>query len=202
MNALTVNGKQLTIDSVEILGYNNAYHVYFEDSTSRSGTNKWATTPDTTITHQYVRLYITAKIPSVSDLSVCNDATGDWGTGIMIRLRSHYGLNLGFAKSTDYVSNYTIITEGGGNVTKDGVVYHSTGVNVNEFHNIKFIFDRTNSIGYFYVDEVLYGTFTCITDIGATLAGLGMLTETNAPSCTYTSIIGFNTLAEAQAYTN
>lgn len=187
---------------VEILGFELPYHVYFEDSTSRSSTNKWATTPDMQITHQYIRLYITAKVPAVSDLVVCNDGTGSWDTGLMIRLRSHYGLNLGFAESTNYVSNYTIITEGSGNVTKDGVVYHSTGVNVNAFHNIKFIFDRTTNVGYFYVDEVLYGTFTCITDIGATLAGLGMLTETSAPSCTYTSIIGFNTLAEAQSYNN
>lgn len=193
------------INNIEPVPPTPSYHVYLIDTTTHTGSTKWALNFDKAIDMPYIRLYITAYIPSVSDLSVCNNVTGDWGNGIMIRLRSHYGLNWGFAMTpaavNNSLSNYTIVTQAGGTVNKDGVQYHQTNLSTYSYHNIKLIFDRVNNKGYFYVDETLYGTFDCNVDIGGLMNSLGLLSETKSPSCTYTSVIGFDSLQDAQDYT-
>lgn len=182
-----------------------SYHVYLIDTTTHTGSTKWALNFDKAIDMPYIRLYITAYIPSVSDLAVCNNVTGDWDNGMMIRLRSHNGLNWGFATDSvnNSLSNYTRITEVGSGsiIIKDGVRYHQTNLSTSSYHNIKLIFDRVNNKGYFYADETLYGTFDCNVDIGGLMNSLSLLQETKSPSCTYTSVIGFNSLQDAQDYT-
>lgn len=195
------------INNIEPVPPTPSYHVYLIDTTTHTGSTKWALNFDKAIDMPYIRLYITAYIPSVSDLAVCNNVTGDWDNGMMIRLRSHNGLNWGFAISPEAVNNslsdYTRITEVGSGsiIIKDGVRYHQTNLSTSSYHNIKLIFDRVNSKGYFYADETLYGTFDCNVDIGGLMNSLSLLQETKSPSCTYTSVIGFDNLQDAQDYT-
>ena len=160
MNALTVNGKQLTIDSVEILGYDNSvpYTLLYENDNTYTGAAgiKFATGALTSDSNFIVITFKlstgTTNFTSYTHLRTSIDKSknifvGNYANSGAYAYASYFRSGV---SGRDALMNPIVGTDG----ANTGNVYYTSTVNADDANDYKIIFDKSTAKAYCYVNKL------------------------------------------------